>query len=250
MASPQPVSPLTARPPDLPAAVRVPVELLFAGLAFVLRRPAFHTRGVAVAGTLRPQGVGATLLPFTGGGPRVVVGRLSKSVGLPSGVPDLYGLGVRIPDAYGSGRHQDLVVTTCGRSRRTRRVLAPARGFDRRPYSSVLAYDTGAGRVLLGASYAGPARSTPLRLDEVAGVAARGELRFLLGVAPLDGRWRTFGVVAFDRVLPADEAAALALNPWNTAASLRPAGVVNALRHPAYVGSQRARPGPTGRGVR
>src|SRR5690606_6320866 len=115
-----------------------------------------------------PQGAAAARLPFTAGGPRAVVGRLSKSVGLPSGVPDLYGIGVRVPDAYGPGRHQDVVLATCGRSRRTRRLLAPTRGFDRRPYASVLAYETGAGRVLLGASYAGPPRSSPLLLADVA----------------------------------------------------------------------------------
>src|SRR5215207_11185336 len=38
--------------------------------------------------------------------------RFSRSLGLPRPLPDLLGMSIRVVDAYGDGRHQDLLLVT------------------------------------------------------------------------------------------------------------------------------------------
>lgn len=49
------------------------------------------------------------------------------------------------------------------------------------------------------------------------------------------------GVASLGRRLPASVADDLRFDPWHTGASLRPVGLLNRLRRPAYVASQRSR---------
>ena len=72
---------------------------------------AIHNRGRALTGRLTVSGGGATGVPLLDEpGSYDVLLRLSRSVGLPARLPDILGLAVRVLDAHGPGRHQDLLL--------------------------------------------------------------------------------------------------------------------------------------------
>ena len=230
-----PPQPASGRPAVWPPA-RWVIEAVFTGLARALHARAFHPRGLSFIATLHAEAA-ADPLPFLAAPRQEGLVRLSKAVGLPSGAPDLYGLALRVPDVYGTGRHQDVLLTSAGQRPLLRHVVMPTRGFDRPRYSSVLTYRHHSRLVLLGAHYAGPARR--LQLADLQDAAIRGQLVFELSAAGLTGPWQPVARLVLERPMPADASEQLRFHPWNTAAALRPAGLVNRLRAPAYEASQR-----------
>lgn len=228
------------RPPSprvWPPARRA-VEALFAGLARLQRGRALHRRGMAFEATIRHTEIGRKLrvLPVDGD---VALVRVSKGAGLPSRVPDVYGLAFRQPNAYGPGRHQDVLVSTAGELPGLRHVLIPTIGADRRRYSSLLPYRHRNALVLLGARYAGAARAAPMRIGELESAANAGALTFEVAVAGLWGPWRTIAWLVLERRLPPDQAERLRFHPWNTSPELVLVGPMSRMRAPAYEASQR-----------
>ena len=63
-------------------------------------RRLFHPVGVLAHGTLERVAAPQTGLPMASG---EVIGRVSKAVGLPGGLPDIAGLAWRMPSAVGGG---------------------------------------------------------------------------------------------------------------------------------------------------
>jgi hypothetical protein len=117
-------------------------------------RPAdkpLHPRGTLLTGTLHRFGgaetTGVTWLDHAGRDDVLV--RLSRAVGLPSPVPDIFGLAVRVP--AGEDRYADLLFATTGLGRLTRFTLTPARSAGGRPMTTLLPYRTPAGPVVLSA---------------------------------------------------------------------------------------------------
>jgi hypothetical protein len=168
--------------------------------------------------------------------------RLSRSLGLPEALPDIYGLALRVEDAHGRGRHQDLMFTTGGENALARHVpFLFARGFAGRTLSTVLPYRIGARRwvFLARAEEAGD----PLRtLAEATRAAGRGALAFELSVAPvLGGAPRRLGRVVLEEALPREEEGALAFTIDHAGGGIEPVGAINALRPAAYRASQAAR---------
>jgi hypothetical protein len=214
------------------------VEAVFAGLARLQRGRAFHRRGMTFEATIRHTDMGRSLgvLPVDRD---VALVRVSKGAGLPSHVPDVYGLAMRQPDAYGPGRHQDVLVSTAGERPGLRHVLMPTTGADRRRYSSLLPYRHRDGLVLLGARYAGTPRAAPLQIAELEDAADTGALIFEVAVAGLRGPWRTIAWLVLERRLPADLSKRLRFHPWNTSPQLALVGPMSRLRAPAYEASQR-----------
>src|SRR4051794_36038915 len=85
-------------------------------LAAAARRgKAVHPHGAVHRATLRvsgdPAAPGEARL-LSEPGQHLAIVRFSRSVGLPRPLPDLLGLSIRIIDAYGAGRHQDLLLVT------------------------------------------------------------------------------------------------------------------------------------------
>ena len=105
--------------------------------------------------------------------------RVSRAVGLPDLLPDVYGLAVRVflgggrGDQHGSD-YGDLLFATTGWGRFSRFVLVPARSSTTRPMTTLLPYRTRSGPILLGAR-------------------ASGELHFELAWATPRGDWHHFG---------------------------------------------------------
>lgn len=216
----------------------------FAALARVRSAKALHPAGathaaalvVAGDGSVRPVG---TLLSRPGRHPALV--RFSRAIGLPRPLPDLLGMAVRLPDCYGPGRHQDVLLTSSIDRPVLHHLFLPAGDVQQRPYSSSLPYRGGGRRFLIGAL---PDPSSPRpdgddELDRLARAAATGALRFTLAIAPLGGRFRAVGTLHVgERLGP--EAERLRFNPWNTGGGLEPVGWINRLRRGAYPASQAA----------
>ncbi|MCI3949098.1 MAG: hypothetical protein K0R11_1032 [Acidimicrobiales bacterium] len=200
---------------------------LFGALSAVRRRRVFHPRGTAYDATLLVHGGGrgAALLDEPARRPCVV--RLSRGIGLREPLPDILGVALRVPDAYGPGAHQDLLMTTAGEGPVLRSVLGLARSPDRGHYSSVLPYRIGDDHAYVGARPVAPGPSGP---------------RFSLEVAPPLGDWQEVALLELGR--PWDDAAsdALRFNPFFTGGGIEPAGALQTLRRRAYAGSQAARP--------
>lgn len=231
-----------ARRPHLPGLVEQATATLFQGLSVLRGKRIVHPRGVAFRATLSvPEGAPRLPVSFLEPGARwPAVVRLSNSLGLPDPLPDVRGLAIRLPDAYGPGRHQDLLLDTCGEGPLLQQVFLPALGYSQRAYSSVLPYQVGTRQVLFGARYEGDSLDGRVRFEDLPALAAMHRLQFQLAVAPRWGRWKPVARVDIGERLPQVEADALRLDPWNTGEDLQPAGLLNRLRSPAYRASQQA----------
>jgi hypothetical protein len=150
-------------------------------VASAVRPPAkpLHPRGEVVDATLRRHGgarpSGVAWLDEAGDDR--VLARLSRAVGLPGPLPDVHGLGLRVPvdDPLG-GVHADVLLATTGLGRLTRYTLTPTRRRDGRPYTTLLPYRGPQGALMLGA-------------------VADGEGSFTLAWAGPTGPWVAFATL-------------------------------------------------------
>lgn len=204
---------------------------VFAGLSAVRRKRVFHPHGHAFEGTVT-FGV-ARDLPFHGTEHALV--RLSRGIGLPEAAPDVLGLAIKLPDL-----DHDLLLATSGEGAVTRHLLIPARGFFRRPYSSVLPYELDGRSIVFGARAGASLGHLPdEELRDVDSLVATGDVSFDLTWGPAGtGEVATYGTLALERPYDGD----LSFNPFNTYGALKPAGAFNRLRRETYESSQRARP--------
>jgi hypothetical protein len=195
-----------------------------AALAAARRGKAVHPHGLVHRATLRVYGgpdapAGSELLSRPAEHDAIV--RLSRSIGLPRPLPDLLGLSLRVLDAYGPGRHQDVLMVTSIDRPVLHHVFVPSGGPQQRIYSTSLPYKAGEESFILGAL---PGTSPD---------------RFKLAVAPPEGRFAPVADIELGERLP-DVADALRFNPWNTGGGLEPAGLLNRWRRRAYPMSQAA----------
>jgi hypothetical protein len=210
---------------------------LFRGLSRRRGRRAFHPFGVGFAAELRRLDGGA-VLPAEIDGKAIV--RLSRSLGAPEWLPDPCGLALRIPDAYGPGRHQDLLLASSGQAPLARHLLLPSRGFCDRTFSSILPYRLAGETVVMLALPDRGQGPGPLlaKLRE----RDRGELEFELAIAPLWGAPRPAARLRLGPRLPAALTERLDFDPCNNSGGgLEPAGWLNRLRGPSYGASQAGR---------
>src|SRR4051794_12115042 len=111
----RPLGPLT---PLVDATAGAAAAALFGATSALRRARTFHPDGAAFESTFvvdeppdrRPTPTGSTLFDQAGECPALV--RLSRGAGLPEPLPDIFGLAVRVIDAYGPNAHQDLLVNT------------------------------------------------------------------------------------------------------------------------------------------
>lgn len=233
-------------------AARAPLDaltaLVFATGSRLRGKAVLHPDGVGFEGRLTVRGApeleDATLLGEPGEH-RVLV-RASRGLGLPARLPDALGLAFRVPDLYGPGRHQDVLVTTAGGDLPwLHDVLVPApRGPLGQPYSTALPYRIGGVLRTIGLVPEGrAARRHGDDLEAIARAAAAGEAAFTLATATRRGRWEPAGRLVLGARLPHEQSERLRMDPWNTGGGIVPAGFVNRLRKPAYPASQAGRLG-------
>jgi hypothetical protein len=144
-------------------------------------------------------------------------------------------------DAYGRGRHQDVLMVSSIDLPVLHHIFVPAGDVQQRPYSSSLPYRAAGKTFLLGVmpDRASPRPSGGDEFDRLGRAAATGRLSFELAVAPLGRRFRRVGALRVEDRLP-DALDALRFNPFNCGGGLEPAGWLNRLRDYAYPLSQAA----------
>jgi hypothetical protein len=166
------------------------------------------------------------------------LGRLSRSVGLPAGLPDILGLALRFETA--GGKRHDLLLATTGLTALTRFVLIPRRDPAVSPYTCLLPYVTDRGPVVLAATPLG-AGSTGRGVDPDVGPAA--DLSFRLLAAPPLGTWRQFGTLDLTARPDREIDPPLRFDPvLNPLPGLRWSPLLARLREPAYAAARRHAP--------
>lgn len=201
-------------------------QLLAAGTGVLALRPAakpLHPRGSVVRGTLHRAGTepttGAAWLDEAGEDDAVV--RLSRAAGLPSALPDIHGLAVRVPT--GDGRYGDLLLASTGLGRLTRFTLTAARSPYARPMTTLLPCRASVGGVLLSAVFRGP--------DNVALAWAAGT-----------GRWHTFAELVLHEDPVEEPDRLVSFDPvLNPLPGLEHYDWARRLRAPAYATARRSR---------
>lgn len=204
----------------------------------------FHPQGFAVSGTWSIER-GSPLAPaapvLQPGFEAAVVGRFSRGAGLPQWMGEVFGLAVRLPDAGGPRRHQDVLANLSADQPVAHHVFLPAPHWYARAYSTCLPYRAGARPFVLG--WLPPQATTPgPTLDDMAQEVRAGRATFGIAIAgAARGRFERLGTLRLDTLRPELD---LAFDPVaHTGGGLEPTGALNALRGPAYRASQRGRGG-------
>jgi hypothetical protein len=217
---------------------------VLAALAAVRRGKAFHPDGVVYDARLSIAGAPAAPQAaelLSRGGEHRAIARFSRAVGLPRPIPDLLGLSLRVPNAYGSGWHQDFLLVTSADYPLLHHIFLPARDVQQRPYTSSLPYRAENDLFLVGAvaQPSSPRAGGRDEFERLEAAASTGRLAFDIVVARITGRFRPVGSLHIGRRLP-HEVDALRFNPWNTGGGMEPAGWLNGARDRAYRLSQGA----------
>lgn len=227
------------------------------GIALVLlmRRPRpIHSRGAVFDGEAVLDGdvVRAILVAAAGetGEPagRIafpIVARLSRSIGFPDGVPDVYGLALR---GVIDGRIVDLQLSATGVGVPGRFVLAPHLTPDRASYSSILPVRTERGPMLFCARTISP-RRLPTDLAALRRAVRRDTWRLTLSAATPRGRWHPIGEIVLDAARSGDDPTLRFDVDRHPIPGTEPYGWVTALRQPAYRLAQGRDPGERARGA-
>jgi hypothetical protein len=158
-------------------------------------------------------------------------------------LPDVLGLALRILDAHGPGRHQDLLFASSLDLPLGRELFVPTLGFRGAALSSVLPYRLGSTEpVWLGAHVTDATGATLTRLAGLARAIAADDVQVAVRYATRFGPWRTLADVELGERLGQAESDGLSFNvDDNTGGGIAPAGWLQALRRHAYTASQLAR---------
>jgi hypothetical protein len=195
----------------------------------------FHPRGVAFRARWEPT-ADSLIPPGTAldrSLPAIV--RISHGVGFPTSFPDFIGVAIKLLDAHGPGRDQDLLINSTGPGPIGRHLFRPSRNLAGIPLSSILPYEIAGrrgpvyGRALQGSS--GTTYADAVRAGEVPTFELRLRNR----------RGPTIARVEVDEPLPARIAEDIRFDPWHTGEPFRPIGWLNAVRRPTYRASQAGR---------
>lgn len=223
----------------VPEPVARATAAFFRTLSAVRGKRVFHPEGLVFEATFEPYMRSApTGVELLDGGERRVLVRCSRALGLPEPAPDILGFAMRFPDAYGRGRHQDLLCVTSIDAPLGHHALVPATGFFARPYSTLLAYRLPEGVRLFGVVPVGSGPPLGPRLEQISEAAERGTATFELALAPLSGRFDGVGTIRLGKQLPPSRGERLRFNPWNCGGGIEPTGPLMGLRDAAYKGSQ------------
>ena len=217
------------------------VGVALGAVARLRRGKPMHPRGAVFSAVLERRGSGDAEwgVPWLdAAGSDAAVVRLSRGAGLPSPLPDLRGLAIRLPTA--GGAPVDLLLTTTGRGP-LGRLLPALRRDTAAVYSSIMGYRSDAGTLRLAAlpeDDAVPSEPAPL-----AAAVDRKGLSFTLVAARGRGPWMPFGRLILGapaEPLDPDVRFDAVLNP---PPGLVPDGPMSRFRAPAYARARRARSG-------
>lgn len=201
--------------------------------SFVRGERVIHAKGMTLHARLTvpaSAGTGAPLFDEPRTWPALV--RLSRSVGLPERLPDVLGIAIRVPDAYGPDTRQDLLMSSAVRAPVLRHLPLPRFDLLGATYSSLTPYEIGTERGVLWAVPEGEAPST----RDVQELPGRGDgTRLVLQLVSSTREPRTLAVVELAGEAPGGREIRFA--PLNTGGGIRPVGWLQDLRRSAYPAS-------------
>jgi hypothetical protein len=234
------------------AAAAPAVAAGFSLLAGLRRRRSLHPTGAGYHAWFRVDDGRPAVPLFRSGAAQPALLRFSRAAGLPEPLPDALGVAVKLPDAYGPGADQDLLMTSSIDRPLLRRLLFPATSFVRGAFSSALPYQLGDQRAVLLLVPALPDAGLPDgavqrrggALAELDAAIAAG-LQFQLRTAGSLGPSQPLATLTTGPPLSTEQTEQLRFNPWTTGPGIRPFGWLNLLRDTAYRASQRGRPHPS-----
>jgi hypothetical protein len=200
------------------------------GLSLLRGERAVHARGTTLhARLLVPGGAGLGVPLFDEPGAHTAVARFSRAVGVPDALPDVLGVGVRVLDAHGPGRHQDLLLDSTSELPLARRLPLPMYDLLGAPYGSLTPYELAGRRHLLWLlpdDSAPPTRS----LSQLAG---RGDgTRLRLAVSSAHGAPRQVAALELGGTSPGGRE--IRFSPDVTGGGIAPAGWLQDFRRSAY----------------
>ena len=199
-----------------------------------------HAKGTTLSGRLTvPGGAGLGVALLDEPGRYDCLVRFSRSLGLPDRLPDVLGLAVRVLDAHGPDRHQDLLLDSTVPWPVAQRLPLPMHDLLGPLYTSLTSYELAGHRHLLGV-LPDPDAPSARRLADL-GRADGARLR--LAVATGRRGWREVAVLELGGAVP--EGRAVRFSPDVTGGGIRPAGWLQDLRQDAYRASHVA-PDETG----
>ncbi|WP_454320285.1 phosphodiesterase [Streptomyces phaeoluteigriseus] len=229
------------------------VEAAFRMLARLRAAPALHPHGLmctaelaVVADEGEPWGVKWLDAP----GRYAATVRLSRAAGLPHRLPDGLGLAVRAEHAAGPGRPLDLLLTSSGRGRITRRLPRARADALGGPYSSLLSYRVG-GRSCVLAAFPRRSGRAPVHGDpgSLRAALAAGPRVFDLCAGTADGAWRVFAELTVRGPLPLGQVESADFDVYrHDAEGFTPGRTLAAARRAAYQGSRTGRRERGGKG--
>lgn len=205
--------------PGAPTVVSIATTLAFWGLSKARTKRIFHPVGEVYEARLT-----GTRPPLDGVMSDRALLRFSKGAGTPGRLPDVYGLAVKLVDAWGPDADQDLLMVTSGEGPLTRHTLVPTTRPLSMRFSSVLPYRVQGRLATFGARIASSA-------SELCGATMS------LDLAAGSGAWQPVATIAVGDPFTGD----VAFDPWNSSARMVPAGPLNAWRRAAYQGSREGR---------
>ena len=224
---------------DLPRTAGRAVAVPLGALARRRGGKPMHPRGAVLDAVLERTGgpAGWNVPWLAGSGDEAALVRLSRGAGLPTPLPDLLGLAVRLPGPDGP---VDLLLSTTGRGRLTRWVPVPRRDAAA-VYCSIMGYRTPAGPVFLAALPEPEAAPVTAEPGPVAAAARSGRLAFTLAAARGAGDWQPFARLRLLAPVPEVDPDLRFDAVRHPPPGLVPDGPMARFRAPAYAAAQAGR---------
>lgn len=202
---------------------------VFAGLLIFRHGRPIHRNGVLLEGTLTHTRVFSGEEWLDSAGEEPVIGRISRSVGLPDPMPDIIGLALRIGET-------DILLSTTGQGVPGRFLLRPRRSLLNGPFTTLMPFRGAGGPLVLAVRRegAGPDLTCLSGLRD-----HRSELQWGLYYSRLRGPWTRFATLRLRVVSEQGE------HPRFDPVGRPPAGLgtyqwTRALRRPSYALAQNA----------
>lgn len=189
----------------LASVVGVTLRGVFAALTLIRRPRPIHARGVVLTGTLRglppARDSGIAWVDDVAAATPVTV-RVSRSLGLPSALPDILGFAARI---HADGGPADLELASTGSGVPWRFALVPRRSVARATLGTLLPYRGAHGPVLLAARTESPS-DLPADLADLVDTLRERPWHLGLFYATPVGHWERFATVTLDAGTTDDDA--------------------------------------------
>lgn len=223
-------------------------EVVFRGIKQVRRHRPIHSRGLRLDGTVlvHDHGLSSGIAWIDQPGGTPATARVSRSAGLPDGLPDIVGLAVRLhhgDPGPAPSTFSDVLLSSTGWSFPARFVLVPRLTASRAPLTTMMPYRGDHGPVLLGARTLTPA-GLPSSLRSFSRSLGASEWQLGLYFATLRGAWQHFGTLTL-RLSPEAEERDLRFDAvLHPLAGAQTYDWTRRVREPSYALARR-RPGDT-----